>query len=53
LGTIHVCYGAPLLPADVAGMDERALLAEVERRVRQCHAELRRHPEFRRRPGRV
>ena len=47
LGTIHVRYGVPLLPADVAGMDERALLAEVERRVRQCHAELRRHPTFR------
>jgi 1-acyl-sn-glycerol-3-phosphate acyltransferase len=47
LGTIHVRYGEPLLPAEVAAMDERALLAEVERRVRQCHAELRRHPAFR------
>jgi 1-acyl-sn-glycerol-3-phosphate acyltransferase len=48
-GTIHVCYGEPLLPADIAGMDERTLLAEVERRVRACHAQLRRHPVFRRR----
>ncbi len=46
-GTIHVCYGPPLMPAEIAGMDERALLAEVERRVRQCQAELRRHPRFR------
>lgn len=40
-GTVHVFYGRPIMPAEFDGMDERALLAEVERRVRQCHAELR------------
>jgi 1-acyl-sn-glycerol-3-phosphate acyltransferase len=49
--TIHVRYGPPLLPEQVARYDERELLLEVERRVRQCQAELRRHPDFaRRRP---
>ena len=28
-------------PAEIAGRDERELLAEVERRVRECHAEVR------------
>jgi 1-acyl-sn-glycerol-3-phosphate acyltransferase len=36
-GRIGVCYGAPILPAEFAGCDERELLAEVERRVRKCH----------------
>jgi 1-acyl-sn-glycerol-3-phosphate acyltransferase len=53
LGTIHVCYGTPLLPAEIEGMEERALLAEVERRVRQCHQQLLQHPEFRRRSHNV
>ena len=41
--------GRRCMPADFEGMDERTLLAEVERRVRQCHAELRRHATFRQR----
>jgi 1-acyl-sn-glycerol-3-phosphate acyltransferase len=53
LGTIHVCYGVPMLPAEFVGMDERTLLAEVERRVRACHAELRRHAAFRQGPGKT
>jgi 1-acyl-sn-glycerol-3-phosphate acyltransferase len=39
-GKIHVYYGQPILPADYKGMDEHDLVALVERRVRQCHAEL-------------
>jgi 1-acyl-sn-glycerol-3-phosphate acyltransferase len=46
LGTIHVCYGRPIPPEEVVGCDERELLAVVERRVRQCHASLRKHPAF-------
>jgi 1-acyl-sn-glycerol-3-phosphate acyltransferase len=40
-GRIRVRFGAPITPAEIAGRDERELLAEVERRVRQCHEELR------------
>ena len=40
LGRIRVHYGVPILPAEIAGRDERELLAEVERRVRECHARL-------------
>jgi len=46
LGPTHVHYGPPILPDLVAKLDERALLREVERRVRACHAVLRRHPVF-------
>jgi 1-acyl-sn-glycerol-3-phosphate acyltransferase len=46
LGTIHIRYGPPILPGEAEGRDERELLAEVERRVRQCHARLRQHPVF-------
>jgi 1-acyl-sn-glycerol-3-phosphate acyltransferase len=37
LGRIRVRYGAPIRPAEFAGRDERELVAEVERRVRECH----------------
>jgi 1-acyl-sn-glycerol-3-phosphate acyltransferase len=40
LGRIRVRYGVPITPDEIAGRDERDLLAEVERRVRQCHEEL-------------
>jgi 1-acyl-sn-glycerol-3-phosphate acyltransferase len=46
LGTIHVLYGEPISPEEVAGCDERELVAEVERRVRRCHAMIRKHPAF-------
>jgi 1-acyl-sn-glycerol-3-phosphate acyltransferase len=46
LGTIHVHYGKPLMPADFADMDEQTLVAEVERRVHECFAELRSHAPF-------
>lgn len=43
LGRIHAHYGIPIMPEEYAGWDERTLLAEVERRVRECLAELRRN----------
>jgi 1-acyl-sn-glycerol-3-phosphate acyltransferase len=42
LGNIRVHYGLPIPHAQIAGRDEREVLAEVERRVRDCLAELRR-----------
>jgi 1-acyl-sn-glycerol-3-phosphate acyltransferase len=41
-GRIRVHYGKPILPSEYADYDEQALLAEVERRVRECQAKLRR-----------
>ena len=49
LGTIYVRYGLPIPPEEVKRYDERELAAEVERRVRRCHAELRQLPVFARR----
>jgi 1-acyl-sn-glycerol-3-phosphate acyltransferase len=46
LGTIHVHYGVPLLPADIAKLTDEELQAEVRRRVGECLASLRRHPQF-------
>jgi 1-acyl-sn-glycerol-3-phosphate acyltransferase len=39
-GRIRVHYGKPILPAEYAELNERELLAEVERRVRECHAQV-------------
>jgi 1-acyl-sn-glycerol-3-phosphate acyltransferase len=44
-GRIRVHFGSPIMPAEFADRDERELLAEVERRVRECQAELRRHKQ--------
>jgi 1-acyl-sn-glycerol-3-phosphate acyltransferase len=41
LGRIRVHFGEPILPGEFAGRAERDLLAEVERRVRECQARLR------------
>ena len=43
-GTIHVHYGEPIPPDEVASWDERELRAEVERRVQACREILRQHP---------
>jgi len=51
LGTIHVVFGKPFPPEEVAGCGERELVAEVERRVRQCQSTLREHPAFAGRTG--
>ena len=44
LGTIHVLYGKPIPPEEVAGCDERELVAEVERRGPPVPRDLRKHP---------
>jgi 1-acyl-sn-glycerol-3-phosphate acyltransferase len=36
-GRIRVHFGRPLLPEEVARYDDRELVAEVERRIGQCH----------------
>ncbi len=41
LGKIRVRYGKPIPNAEIAGRDEREVLAEVERRVRECLEQLR------------
>jgi len=38
LGRIRVHFGKPVMPDEYEKLDERELLAEVERRVRECHA---------------
>jgi len=43
-GTIHVHFGVPITPDEIAGMSEQDLLDEVERRIRDSQAQLRRHP---------
>jgi 1-acyl-sn-glycerol-3-phosphate acyltransferase len=40
-GRIRVHYGVPMMPSEFADRDERELVAEVERRVRECQAKLR------------
>ena len=40
-GVIRVQFGKPIVPAEFADQDERQLVDEVERRVRQCQAHLR------------
>ena len=44
--TIHVRYGRPILPEEARQLDDEELLAEVERRVRQCREQLRQHSAF-------
>ncbi len=53
LGRIGVQYGPLIPPEEIRGRDERELLAEVERRVRQCQVELRQHPAIIGRRGRL
>ncbi len=45
-GTIHIHFGPPIFPEEAQTFDEHALVAEVERRVRDCQAMLRRRPAF-------
>lgn len=40
--TIHIRFGAPILPDELAQLDERALVAEVAHRIQACHARARR-----------
>jgi 1-acyl-sn-glycerol-3-phosphate acyltransferase len=39
---IHIQFGQPLMPAEIARLDDDALVAEMARRIRACHAEARR-----------
>jgi len=41
-GKIRVHYGRPIRPEEIDDRDERELVREVEQRVRECHARLRR-----------
>ena len=41
LGRIRVHYGRPILPDEIAALDEKELLAEVKRRVDECFARCR------------
>ena len=34
---IHVRFGPPILPEEIAHFDDRQLVADVERRIRECH----------------
>jgi 1-acyl-sn-glycerol-3-phosphate acyltransferase len=38
LAVIHVRFAQPLSSAEVSQLDDEALLAEVDRRIRECHA---------------
>ena len=48
-GRIDVQFGPPIMPDEIAKYEERELVAEVERRIRACHAKARR--QLRRRAG--
>jgi 1-acyl-sn-glycerol-3-phosphate acyltransferase len=39
---IHIAFGPAIMPAEIERLDERELVAEVERRIRDCHARARR-----------
>jgi 1-acyl-sn-glycerol-3-phosphate acyltransferase len=52
-GTVHVHYGRPLAPQQIASCSEEELAVLVEHRVRECLALLRSRPEFARRGGRT
>jgi 1-acyl-sn-glycerol-3-phosphate acyltransferase len=41
-GVIQIQFGEPLQPEQVSEFSERDLVAEVERRIRECHARARR-----------
>jgi 1-acyl-sn-glycerol-3-phosphate acyltransferase len=47
LGKIRVHFGRPIPHSEIAGRDERELLAEIECRVRECQGELRREMGWR------
>lgn len=36
-GVIHICYGPAIYPEEIEQMDQRELVAEVERRIHECH----------------
>jgi 1-acyl-sn-glycerol-3-phosphate acyltransferase len=46
-GTIEVVFGPPLDPEQAAALDDAQLVAEIEHRLRACHAEARGHRQRR------
>jgi 1-acyl-sn-glycerol-3-phosphate acyltransferase len=46
IGTIHVQFGEPIEGAEAQRYEERELVAEVERRIRQCHEIARRQRDL-------
>jgi 1-acyl-sn-glycerol-3-phosphate acyltransferase len=46
--TIHIQFGEPLSPEAAAAYDERQLVEEMERRIRECHRQARRLRETQR-----
>lgn len=46
ISTIHIHFGQPLLPEAIAAYDERELIAEVERRIRECYLQARRSRQW-------
>jgi 1-acyl-sn-glycerol-3-phosphate acyltransferase len=51
-GPIHVHYGPPMSADEIRQFEERELLGEVLRRVKECQDVLRRHPCFAKRSRR-
>jgi len=45
-GVVHVRFGPPIGPDELADYSEAELLAEIQRRVEACHEQLRHHPDF-------
>ena len=45
-GRVHIHFGEPIPTEEAKKYEERALVTEVERRVRYYHAQLRRHVAF-------
>lgn len=46
LATIHIQFGEPIAAGEARGWDERELVAELERRIRACHALARAHRDL-------
>ncbi|HEX4149317.1 MAG TPA: lysophospholipid acyltransferase family protein [Pirellulales bacterium] len=46
-GKIDIEFGPPLEPETIAGLDESQLIAEIQRRLRACHAAARIHRQER------
>ena len=42
VGRMALYFGEPILPAEIDRYDQRELVAEVERRIRECHVQARR-----------
>lgn len=39
--TIHICIGEPLSANEIQALDDKSLVGEVERRIRECHQQAR------------